>query len=1265
MTTIKNPSFETESDWTAEVKAAISGCSAGRSTQWASGGSGSMRFFWNGCSGCPPPSYQVGDYIRVKQTINIDSDFSIKFNYKNNRCDNLAVTDNNLYLRVLIDDVVVDSFVTGDGRYNDDRVAARERITPKISGYSGPHTLKIEAYNPVQGVWLYSQCLYIDNLQIVNETLHPTPTPAPAPKKDTMMCSLSIKDKDEMNAISLVVGERYALRAYLYEHSSLGCSNPLKTALAGKTVEFISESLLGTKVLGSVATTSTGYAAIYWTAEGVGSHNIKARFAGDLGYSGSGTQPIEAVVFLERPDEFAVTVSEGSTGTNTIYAFAASRIPFTDYYFISPLYVPQQKSCTGSSCTARLSPDDGLAVGKTYFLQLNRTYADIAVHKSYVYALSGTQSITVGPAGANIVEQAICSLFGVTTDCHQWTAALTADLMTPIADLYVIQKRKSLYTGQPEEPTFWTYFFAGLGMFPFVGGAAKFVGEAKFIEKATELANLGSADKALAGIFDSEHLIRRLPNMEEYQVDNLITMIKAGWDETTLRNYLQGFKLTTFTYDMKLAWEANLGKLLDAAKAEETAATGLKLTRWAYYNGKLLQEYLKGSGVIKPSDVNDILNRAAVKETVHEVFDLVNSFSPEEFSQLLTKLRAGDTYTKVLAEKLDISRYLSSHISSAYAKPVEVNTATAATKALSGGDPEIYADTVGSIVKSNEVAAPVVEQGLKRDLLSELNTVSNDIATSPTTSWRTKASAHIKSKLFQYNQWARSNPFSFLVLGTGVSVSIMAIWYAADNLPFLNYLRQKSAGTAPGDATKRASDYVNSLRSVSINAKTLCDNKDYTNLRAAVTSFGTALNNSIAYRDNSTTALQQESYLDIFNDSIAIYETALSTAQKCLPDKVPIPASGTLTGVSVYEIVDGDTIKARSGSYDFMIRLLGINTPEKPSTALGGKSSLDCTAEGGMVVDKQHYINANTRLIELLDGKTVTLKVNVQRPWDPYERLLAVVISGTTETNLDMLQKGLACYFHRPEWDLTNDVVNHAAYKQARDQAKANRLGIWGLTPTPTPAPSNPTASFTVAPTSPKSGATVMFDASASSPGTGASISKFEWFSNDVSFATGQFASESFTQGSYIIKLVVTNSFGRTDAATKTLNVGAAATPTPAPAPKVGSLTVKAKDAAGNPLSSVVVYIDGIDKSSAPVTVNNLSVGQHTVRLEKSGYMACRYCQGMSCVPPATVKAPCEFTVTITENATVVYEATMLKTFVMNIIGSPANAVVNVDGINR
>lgn len=1253
MTTIKNPSFETDSDWTAEVKAAISGCSAGRSTQWASGGSGSMRFFWNGCRGCPPPSYQVGDYIRVKQTINIDSDFSIKFNYKNNRCDNLAVTDNNLYLRVLIDDVVVDSFVTGDGRYNEDRVAAREHITPEISGYSGPHTLKIEAYNPVQGVWLYSQCLYIDNLQIVNETPHPTPTPAPAPKKDTMMCSFSIKDDKEADVISLVVGERYALRAYLYELSpTLGCLDPFKTSLSGKTVEFLSDG----QMIGSVTTTATGYAAIYWTAEGVGSHNIKARFAGDGQYMQAETQPIAVVVFLQHPDVFTITVSGGLPGTNTVKVYDAVNIPFTDYYLLG-LSTISSKLCTGNGCSVTFTENDGLTVRDFYSFSVNDSNP-VIVYKDRVYALSGAQSITVSPPQPSYAEQALCDLFGTTTDCRNWVAALTVDIMTPAADGYVIKEHRSMYTGLPEEPTFWTYFFFGLGMLPFVGGTVKRVGKADLYERAIELINKAKENTNLAAVFEEEHLIRRIPQMAETQISNLMEMVKTG-DYQAIRDYLGTIPLKDFTYDAKLTWEANLKNILEPMKAEETAAKALKMTEFTYKYQKLLQGYLKGAESVTRAHIDEILGKGSTAGD--ELLDLVNGFTFDEISQISSKLQAGDAASYILAKTLEGLKVLSDRPASAARARTASSISTAAVKAVSEGNSVLFEDTVAGVMKQADTMGPVIEQGMGRNLAAEVEQVSADIAASPTTLWRTKASTHIKEKLYLYNQWAKNNPFSFLILSTGAGVSIMAIWYAADNLPFLNYLYQKSTGTAPGDATKRASDYVNSLRSVSINTKTLCDNKDYTNLRAAVTSFGAALNNSIAYRDNSTTALQQESYLDIFNDSIAIYETALSTAQKCLPDKVSIPASGTLTGVSVYEIVDGDTIKARSGSYDFMIRLLGINTPEKPSTALGGKSSLDCTAEGGMVVDKQHYINANTRLIELLDGKTVTLKVNVQRPWDPYERLLTVVISGTTEINLDMLQKGLACYFHRPEWDLTNDVVNHTAYKQARDQAKANGLGIWGLTPTPTPAPSNPAASFTVAPTSPKSGATVMFDASASSPGTGATISKFEWFSNGVSFATGQFASESFTQGSYIIKLVVTNSFGRTDAATKTLNVGAAATPTPAPAPKVGSLTVKAKDAAGNPLPSVVVYIDGIDKSSAPVTVNNLSVGQHTVRLEKSGYMACRYCQGMSCIPGAVFK-PCEFTVTVVEGATTVYEATMIKTFTVNILGNPANATISTGG---
>lgn len=110
-----------------------------------------------------------------------------------------------------------------------------------------------------------------------------------------------------------------------------------------------------------------------------------------------------------------------------------------------------------------------------------------------------------------------------------------------------------------------------------------------------------------------------------------------------------------------------------------------------------------------------------------------------------------------------------------------------------------------------------------------------------------------------------------------------------------------------------------------------------------------------------------------------------------------------------------------------------------------------------------------------------------------------------------------------------------------------------------------------------------------------------------------------------------------------------------------GSMTVKAYDADKNLITGVKVFVDDIDKGDAPITVNSLLAGAHTLRLEKSGYTACKPCLGVGCSSGAQAK-PCQFTATIVKGQVVTYEVAMVKTFPVTILSSPSGAVIELDG---
>jgi len=76
-----------------------------------------------------------------------------------------------------------------------------------------------------------------------------------------------------------------------------------------------------------------------------------------------------------------------------------------------------------------------------------------------------------------------------------------------------------------------------------------------------------------------------------------------------------------------------------------------------------------------------------------------------------------------------------------------------------------------------------------------------------------------------------------------------------------------------------------------------------------------------------------------------------------------------------------------------------------------------------------------------------------------------------------------------------------------------------------------------------------------------------------------------------------------------------------------------------------------------PITVSGLSVGNHTIRLERAGYLACRYCKGVACTPPVTLTDPCSFTAVVAVDTVTTYEATMIPR------GLPATFDAKVTGV--
>lgn len=135
-----------------------------------------------------------------------------------------------------------------------------------------------------------------------------------------------------------------------------------------------------------------------------------------------------------------------------------------------------------------------------------------------------------------------------------------------------------------------------------------------------------------------------------------------------------------------------------------------------------------------------------------------------------------------------------------------------------------------------------------------------------------------------------------------------------------------------------------------------------------------------------------------------------------------------------------------------------------------------------------------------------------------------------------------------------------SAYYSSKEGASAPQLLLTtGAAATPSP----PVASFTTSPSSPTTNQTVTFTSTSTDPDN--DIVRYDW-RIDGTAASGQSATTSFTTaGSHTVALTVTDSGGRTDTATKTIDVSDTAPPPGGVTVKVlGDAQVKSTSASTN-----------------------------------------------------------------------------------------------------
>lgn len=181
----------------------------------------------------------------------------------------------------------------------------------------------------------------------------------------------------------------------------------------------------------------------------------------------------------------------------------------------------------------------------------------------------------------------------------------------------------------------------------------------------------------------------------------------------------------------------------------------------------------------------------------------------------------------------------------------------------------------------------------------------------------------------------------------------------------------------------------------------------------------------------------------------------------------------------------------------------------------------------------------------------------------------------------------------RWSYDLGDPALSQAMYNVFSDMSVQPNTPV-GVTLDPAGKPARPWAAFTASPTTAHYGKPISFDATSSFVGSGASIVDYQWdFSGNGTFvdagATATTTHTFATQGTYDVRLRITDSLGRTDTTNQQVIITgdpppvAAMTASP-PRPVIGQSVTLDGSGSTAPLNPIVDYKWDLDGSGSYAT---------------------------------------------------------------------------------
>jgi micrococcal nuclease len=136
-----------------------------------------------------------------------------------------------------------------------------------------------------------------------------------------------------------------------------------------------------------------------------------------------------------------------------------------------------------------------------------------------------------------------------------------------------------------------------------------------------------------------------------------------------------------------------------------------------------------------------------------------------------------------------------------------------------------------------------------------------------------------------------------------------------------------------------------------------------------------------------------------------------------------IAAGARREDAAVTKVVDGDSIEVDEGGVPFRVRYIGMDAPELTGEPLAGEALV-----------------ANRKLVA---GKRIVMIRDLSEA-DRYGRLLRFVLADGVFVNYELVRQGLARAAVFPP-----DVGCRAEFQAAEDEARAEKLGLWGIVLSP------------------------------------------------------------------------------------------------------------------------------------------------------------------------------------------------------------------------